>query len=118
MIFITGGVGSGKRAFVLGHLGYAEQQLSTDPFDDRPVFCDLQDLIRERGDFDEALKASLFKKQVVVCDEVGCGVVPLDKNERTWRDEVGMAASTVAAEADVVVRMVCGIPQIIKGTLT
>jgi len=52
---------------------------------------------------------------VVVCDEVGCGVVPVDAFQRRWRDEVGALCQRLAAEADVVERIFCGIPARIKG---
>lgn len=117
MIFITGGIGSGKRSFALRELGFTEQDLSCDVLDNKPVCAALHEIVYKRGSFDEELKEALLKKEVVICDEVGCGVVPLDSEERRWRDEVGRAAVVMAGEASTVVRMVCGIPQVIKGTL-
>jgi adenosyl cobinamide kinase/adenosyl cobinamide phosphate guanylyltransferase len=118
MIFVTGGVGSGKRDLALHQLGFSEDDISGDPYDDRPVFQNLQVLIRESGALDNNLKAALLKKEVVICDEVGCGVIPIDGHERKWREEVGRSATAIAAEANTVVRMVCGMPQVIKGSLS
>ena len=117
MIFITGGIGSGKRGFVLDELGFAEEELSRDPGTDAPVLLDFHELIREKGPLENDLRELLLKKEVVVCDEVGCGVVPIGAEERAWRDDVGRAATSLAREASVVVRMVCGLPQVVKGTL-
>ena len=46
--------------------------------------------------------------------EVGMGVVPMDAGERIWRERVGRTCSMLASQATRVVRMVCGIPTIIK----
>ena len=42
------------------------------------------------------------------------GVVPMDAGERIWRERVGRTCSMLASQATRVVRMVCGIPTIIK----
>ncbi|MCL2750295.1 MAG: bifunctional adenosylcobinamide kinase/adenosylcobinamide-phosphate guanylyltransferase [Coriobacteriia bacterium] len=117
MILIIGGIGSGKRSFVMQELGYAEADISADPLDSSPVLYGLQNLIRKKGALSDELKAQLLNKKVVICDEMGSGVVPLDEQERNWRDEVGRAQVSLAAEASMVIRLVCGIPQIIKGEL-
>lgn len=52
--------------------------------------------------------------RAVTIDEVGCGIVPIDAFERRYRDEAGMAGQRFAAQADQVVRMICGIPQRIR----
>ena len=52
---------------------------------------------------------------VVTCDEVGCGVVPIDRADEAYREAVGRLCCALAAEADVVVRVTAGIPQCIKG---
>lgn len=59
--------------------------------------------------------ASLTAHDALVCDEVGCGVVPVDAFERLWREEVGRLCCDVAENAQTVVRVVCGIPQKLKG---
>lgn len=60
---------------------------------------------------------TLCAKRVVICDEVGCGVVPIDEGERAWREDVGRLCCRLAERADVVVRLVCGIPQVLRGSL-
>ena len=47
---------------------------------------------------------------IVVSDEVGLGVVPVDAFERRWREAVGRALCALAAEADSVERVIAGIP--------
>lgn len=52
--------------------------------------------------------------EVIVCDEIGGGVVPISRYERDLREEVGRACCKFAARAAIVERIYCGIPQTIK----
>ena len=52
---------------------------------------------------------------VILCNEVGSGVVPMDRDDRAWRERVGRTCCTLAERADCVIRMYCGIPSILKG---
>lgn len=115
MILIVGGIGSGKRAFVTETLGWKEEDMASALLDDRPVLCDLQELLRtEKG---EALLPRLLEKEAVLCNEVGCGVIPLGEAERSWREAVGRLCCHLATEATAVVRLHCGLPVFLKGSL-
>lgn len=59
----------------------------------------------------------LAAKAIVTCSEVGAGIVPLDAQERAWREAVGRMSCELASQADAVVRMVCGIPVVLKGDM-
>ena len=50
----------------------------------------------------------------VICNEVGSGVVPLQKEERIYRDVCGRIMTKLAAKAEGVERLVCGIAVKIK----
>ncbi len=63
----------------------------------------------------EEMLASLLSHDAVILDEVGCGVVPIDAFERIWREEVGRLCCALAERAQKVVRIVCGLPQTLKG---
>ena len=80
MILVVGGRGAGKRAFVEKQLGYAPRQISDDPAEETPVLYALEAL--------EPLPPleALLRREVVVCQEVGCGVVPMDRRERDRRE--------------------------------
>ena len=52
---------------------------------------------------------------VITCDEIGCGIVPIDKTDRLWREMSGDACQYLAARAVKVCRVVCGIPMALKG---
>lgn len=52
---------------------------------------------------------------VITCDEIGCGIVPIDKTDRLWREMTGDACQYLAARAAKVCHVVCGIPMVLKG---
>ena len=51
---------------------------------------------------------------IVICDEVGCGVVPANEFDRKYRETVGRCCCRIASKADTVVRITCGVAQRIK----
>ncbi len=53
---------------------------------------------------------------VIVCREIGCGLVPVDEFERGYREVAGRICVRLARYADHVERIVCGIPTVIKDT--
>ncbi|MFV0497897.1 MAG: bifunctional adenosylcobinamide kinase/adenosylcobinamide-phosphate guanylyltransferase [Candidatus Fimivivens sp.] len=113
MILIIGGAHCGKRHYAAHCLGYDSAQMS-DRLDHAPVLYGLETLLKE-GAHDQEILPALRQKQVVICDEVGCGVVPIDDGERTWRETVGRVCCLLAHEADKVIRVQCGIATVIKG---
>ena len=58
-----------------------------------------------------------LRGKVTVCDEVGCGIVPLRREDEAWREAVGRLCCALAEEADAVIRVLAGVPQAIKGEL-
>lgn len=52
---------------------------------------------------------------ILICQEIGCGVVPTDAFDRDWREQTGRICCMIAARAQGVVRVFCGIPTVIKG---
>lgn len=51
---------------------------------------------------------------ILVSDEVGYGVVPIDAFDRAYREAVGRVCTKLAAYSDRVTRVVCGIGTVIK----
>lgn len=51
---------------------------------------------------------------IIICDEVGLGIVPLDPLERKWREEVGRCLCLIASQADYVSRISAGLETRIK----
>lgn len=54
---------------------------------------------------------------IVVSNEVGHGIVPDNALARQFREAQGRLNIALAAQADLVVQVVAGIPRVLKGTL-
>ena len=126
MILVVGGIHSGKKTFVRESLGFSRDDFvcaaSLAGGSDGAlhaaggrVAVGCEELVRT-CDEDRALKL-LSSFDVVVIAEVGAGVVPARADDAAWRERVGRLSCALAGRADAVVRMVCGIPQVIKGNL-
>lgn len=50
----------------------------------------------------------------ITMDEVGCGVVPMSREERAYREAAGTAGQELARLAEQVIRVTAGIPVRIK----
>lgn len=51
---------------------------------------------------------------VIIVDELGCGIVPMDPYDRMYRELTGRICCRLAKEAEEVHRVVCGIGMVIK----
>ena len=65
----------------------------------------------------EVLADRLAQYDAVTVAELGGGIVPLDPEERENRERAGRLACLLAERAEVVVRVYCGIPKVLKGEL-
>ncbi len=131
MIFITGGRAQGKSAFARalyrerygvqaarvadGRKDAPEEALRA------PLVLHLELFVRklmEQGE-DPNLFIERFLREnpdaVAAADEVGCGIVPMEAFERSFRDAAGNAAVRLAASSILVYRVLAGIPVLIKG---
>ena len=52
---------------------------------------------------------------VIIMDEIGCGIVPVEKSERKRREETGRCGCIISSASDTVIRVICGIPVFLKG---
>lgn len=117
MIFITGGAYQGKYS-------YAQENYS----EEYEIINAYQDIVREQmlegknpiNEAEDILKRysdsadDAFSRLIIICDEVGGGIVPMDAFERDYRENVGRTACFLAGKADKVLRIVCGIPVELK----
>ena len=110
MIFVTGPLFAGKREYIRQALG-----LSQEEFAQRAVW-DVQELAAEDPDL-SALAEELSRKEIVIATEIGGGVVPIDPKERAAREAAGRLACLLAQRAETVIRVYCGLPQVLKGKL-
>ncbi len=113
MIFVTGGIASGKLSYIRS-MGYEDRDISRDPGSDSRVIYDLEGVIKDLGGNTEGLFDKLKDREVVCCSEIGCGIVPISKEERKIREETGRLCCMLAEKAEKVIRLNCGIAQIIK----
>ena len=116
MILIVGGEGAGKRDFAKS-LGYRDADMADACMDERPVIFHVERLVLERPEAADELYGALLKKEIVICNEVGSGIIPIDKTERLGREAVGRLCVQLARQAEAVVRLVCGLPTVIKGEI-
>lgn len=131
MILIVGGSCQGKAEFarsLLRKRGYEEASSGkeadgmTDSWQqafEKTCLLNLHGFLRqvlEAGqDMDGFIRQILnAMPEAVTMDEVGCGIVPVEKRDRDYREAVGRAGQSLAAEAAEVYRMVCGVPVRIK----
>lgn len=125
MILVTGGVFQGKEAFAKELSGLEPQVFErrkadgrTDAPDaamQRPFLVNFHEWIRQVMEAGE--DPDLYTRQVisscpelVTMDEVGCGIVPAERSDREYREAAGRAGQILAASADQVYRVICGIP--------
>ncbi len=103
MIFITGPLYSGKRTFAQKLPGRR--------------IVDVQELAADAPDLDKLADRLAAEYDVILATEVGGGVVPMEAQQRAAREAAGRLACLLAARADCVVQMFCGIPTVLKGEL-
>lgn len=110
MILVIGGQAQGKGAYVKEHYGQSG----------RPVFSDFHLWVRNRlsegGNPEQEILEYVDNHRdcIIISDEVGNGIVPIDAFEREYRERTGRLLVELARNADEVVRVLCGIGQRIK----
>lgn len=114
MILILGGAASGKRTY-LASLGYTPEEVADGVLDDRKVLYGLEKLVAADPEGAAALLPALLQKEAVVCCEVGSGVIPIRYEQRQAREATGRLCVQLAARSEKVIRLVAGIPIVIKG---
>ena len=124
MLLIFGGAYQGKRDYAKCACGLSDDDIflcaeaAIDP--DFPAIAGLEafslacvDIGREPIDELRRQCPDLSKK-VLIADDISCGVVPTDPVLRAWREAHGRMLNALAKEADGVVRLFCGLPQVLK----
>lgn len=72
--------------------------------------------VLEAGAEPERLVSLILEQppEIITLDEVGSGIVPLNREDRDYRDAVGYVGQLLASEAQQVYRVIYGIPVRIK----
>ncbi|MBQ9066005.1 MAG: bifunctional adenosylcobinamide kinase/adenosylcobinamide-phosphate guanylyltransferase [Clostridia bacterium] len=113
MILITGPLYSGKHH-------WAEVLQQQDPTLTR-LCADVQEKARDCPDKESltSLADTLATEfDLLLFTETGCGVVPVDPQERLAREQAGRLGILLAERADLVFELCCGIPKCRKGEWT
>lgn len=110
MTFITGPLYSGKQAYACDLMHWTDADFS------RYGVRDVQDLAADAIDLTLLADALASEYQVVIATELGAGVVPVDPEERAKREAAGRLACLLAERAHRVIRVCCGLPQVLKDT--
>lgn len=110
MIFVTGPLFAGKEEYIKAALKLTDEEFRA---------CAVRDVQALAMDADDltALADKLGAFRVVIATEVGGGIVPTDERQRRAREAAGRLACLLAQRADTVVRVCCGLPQVLKGKL-
>ncbi len=108
MIFVTGPMYSGKKEYIRQFL-----HLTQEEFSEKAVW-DVEQLATDCDNL-EQMADHLATKEIIIATEVGGGVVPINPQQRRNREAAGRLACLLAQRAERVIRVCCGLPQILKG---
>ena len=120
MILIYAGAYQGKLDFARKNFGIKDEDICYCNSDMESIIYGLEKFIygyEKRGQSaDEYIRAQLplMKDKIIICEDISRGLVPMDKLERAWRETNGRVVNAVAAEADEVYTVFCGIESRIK----
>ena len=126
MILIFGGVYQGKLAYALERFNLTEsdvQKCDTGDADtpkNKKIIYEIDKwilaLIKKELDVEAAIQhlINYNKDAIIICNDISCGVVPLDSVFRKWRDETGRSLAFLSRKSDEVIRLFCGLPTRIK----
>jgi len=126
MILIFGGAYQGKLDYALARFGLTEKDVGFCINGDityskgKQVIYEIDkwmlSLIRSNRNVAEEVKKFIEDNNdsVVICNDISCGVVPIDPVMRRWRDEVGRSLGLLARNSTEVIRLYCGIPTKLK----
>jgi adenosylcobinamide kinase / adenosylcobinamide-phosphate guanylyltransferase len=130
MELYIGGLNQGKLDYVLNKYKIT---IDSDQFCDGAV-CTKEEMFKKRiiNHYHEFVKRLLTEgiepeeiteelirynpSAVIICNEVGAGVVPLDRKDRRFREAVGHCTLKIASVAVQVERISCGLGLVLKGT--
>lgn len=77
----------------------------------------IRKVMKEGGDVSDLAEKLMEKNPdlILVSDEIGYGVVPIDRFDRAYREAVGRVCTKLAAKSTKVTRIALGIGTVIKG---
>jgi len=125
MILIFGGAYQGMLDYALERFNLKDEDVyrcgeSDGPPQNKKIIYELDrwilDLVTADIDIEKAARQfmEINPGAIVICNDISCGVVPVDPIMRKWREAVGRALAMLSQKSDEVVRLFCGIPTRLK----
>ena len=124
MTLIIGGAYQGKLAFARETFGFAQEDVftcsGTEIDFSKPCINALEEFtlacIRQGADPIAFLREhrARWEHTVFICQDLFCGVVPIDTELRAWRHTTGLVCQYLSREAERVSRIFCGLEQRLK----
>ncbi|MGN0496516.1 MAG: bifunctional adenosylcobinamide kinase/adenosylcobinamide-phosphate guanylyltransferase [Lachnospiraceae bacterium] len=111
MVLVVGGAFQGKKEYVKNNYNQEYALIDNYHLLIRQQMTEGKDPLKEAVSL---VKKNAGRKLIIICDEVGCGVVPMEAFERRYREMVGRICCYFAGEASEVIRVVAGIGTRIK----
>lgn len=127
MTVVTGGRYNGKLEYVTNEYGIEDREVldmaeheaavTADLMEDYRVLYHLESYIRkaqsEGIDAEDVIMkyANRHPDCIIICDEVGSGVVPMSAEEDSWRETVGRIMCSLTKQAGGITRVTCGIAE-------
>lgn len=121
MILIFGGAYNGKTEFAQKKYDLKDEDIffcSDDSLDlSRKAICGLhvftKKCVLNNVDSLKIIQENieLLKDKIILCDEIGSGIVPMEKEDRMWREENGRVLQYLCKNADEVYRVFFGLSE-------
>ena len=118
---IIGGTSHGKLSYVKEKIGEVTVSTDFEGAKNSRVFDKMHLAVRElqkSGEDSEAALDAVLESNpgvIIICDEIGGGVVPIDPEERQWRETVGRLCHKLAQRAEFTERVFFGISMRLSG---
>ena len=120
MVLIIGGAYQGKLTYAKAVYDLSDEEVFTctdDGIDfSKRCIYHIEDFVWSNPNALEYFQSHRedWKDSILICQDIFCGVVPMDPNNRVWRQTTGRLCQYLSREAQQVSRIFCGLEQRLK----
>lgn len=124
MILVFGGAYNGKLAYIKEKYNLDEEDIfycnSSNINLEKKVICGfhifVRNMILENKSPLEYIENNMdkLKDKIIITDDIGLGIVPIEKIDRIWRDEHGKSIQYISSKSKKVIRIFLGIEKVLK----
>ena len=121
MVLVFGGKYQGQLEYALEKYGFTQEDVffcKGEMDYSKKVIADLQEFVWQctlnKLEARDCIEWDKLEDKVVVCDDVSEGLVPMDPDEREFREMLGRTMMALGKKAEHVTRVFCGIGQELK----